>query len=99
VRVLNNDVVQVLNVTSDVIEEVAGAEPQELERRERLYRALPEGVLEPGGRVTGFLYFEDIDVGKDDKATFVTDLVNASTGQTVGAIRSHWRSTEVLPCG
>jgi hypothetical protein len=50
-------------------------------------KALPEGVLEAGGRVTGFLYFEDIDVGKDDTATFVTDLVNASTGETVGAIR------------
>ena len=50
-------------------------------------KALPEGVLEPGGRVTGFLYFEDIDVGKDDRATFVTDLVNASGGETVGAIR------------
>jgi hypothetical protein len=50
-------------------------------------KALPEGVLEPGGRVTGFLYFEDIDVGKDDRATFVTDLVNASNGETVDAIR------------
>ena len=50
-------------------------------------KALPEGVLEAGGRVTGFLYFEDIDVGKDDTATFVTDLVNASNGETVGAIR------------
>jgi hypothetical protein len=50
-------------------------------------KALPEGVLEAGGKVTGFLYFEDIDVGADDTATFTTDLVNASTGQTVGAIR------------
>lgn len=50
-------------------------------------KALPEGVLEAGGKVTGFLYFEDIDVGDDDTATFTTDLVNASTGETVGAIR------------
>jgi hypothetical protein len=50
-------------------------------------KALPEGVLEAGGKVTGFLYFEDIDVGADEMATFTTDLVNASTGQTVGAIR------------
>lgn len=50
-------------------------------------KALPEGVLEAGGKVTGFLYFEDIDVGPDDMATFTTDLVNASTGRTVGAIR------------
>jgi hypothetical protein len=30
---------------------------------------------------------EEIDVGKNDTATFVTDLVNASTGGTVAAIR------------
>jgi putative phosphoribosyl transferase len=38
-RVLNEDVVQVLNVTSDAIDRVAAVEQQELERRERLYRA------------------------------------------------------------
>lgn len=39
VRVLNDDVVQVLNVTNDAIDRVAAVEEQELERRERLYRA------------------------------------------------------------
>ena len=39
VRVLNEDVVQVLNVTSDAIDRVAAVEQRELERRERLYRA------------------------------------------------------------
>jgi putative phosphoribosyl transferase len=39
VRVLNEDVVQVLNLTSDAIDRVAQVEQQELERRERLYRA------------------------------------------------------------
>jgi predicted phosphoribosyltransferase len=38
VRVLNEDVVRVLQVSDDVIETVAAAEQQELERRERLYR-------------------------------------------------------------
>jgi predicted phosphoribosyltransferase len=38
VRVLNDDVVRVLQVPDDVIETVAAAEQQELERRERLYR-------------------------------------------------------------
>jgi putative phosphoribosyl transferase len=38
VRVLNDDVVQVLNLTSDAIDRVARVEEQELERRERLYR-------------------------------------------------------------
>ena len=38
VRVLNEDVVRVLQVSDDVIETLAAAEQQELERRERLYR-------------------------------------------------------------
>jgi predicted phosphoribosyltransferase len=38
VRVLNEDVVRVLQVSDDVLEAVAAAEQQELERRERLYR-------------------------------------------------------------
>jgi len=38
VRVLNEDVVRALQVPDDVIETVAAAEQQELQRRERLYR-------------------------------------------------------------
>jgi predicted phosphoribosyltransferase len=38
VRVLNNDVVRALGIPEDVIETVAAAEQQELERRERIYR-------------------------------------------------------------
>ncbi len=38
VRVLNNDVVQLLGVPDNVIEMIADREQQELERRERLYR-------------------------------------------------------------
>ncbi len=33
----------------------------DLPSRDMLARALPEGVLEPGGRITGFLYFADLD--------------------------------------
>jgi len=38
VRVLNHDVIRALDIPEDVIEEVAAAEQQELERRERMYR-------------------------------------------------------------
>jgi len=38
VRVLNNDAVEGLGIPNDVIERVAAAEQQELERRERAYR-------------------------------------------------------------
>jgi putative phosphoribosyl transferase len=38
VRVLNDDVVKMLNLTKDAIDRVAESEQRELERRERLYR-------------------------------------------------------------
>ncbi|HEV3115601.1 MAG TPA: phosphoribosyltransferase [Gemmataceae bacterium] len=38
VRVLNHDVIRAVDIPEDVIEEVAAAEQQELERRERMYR-------------------------------------------------------------
>lgn len=38
VRVLNNDVISVLRISEDQIEQVAGREQEELERRERAYR-------------------------------------------------------------
>lgn len=50
-------------------------------------KALPEGVLEAGGRIQGFLYFEDGDDPKGDMANFEMDLVNATTQQAVGTAR------------
>jgi putative phosphoribosyl transferase len=38
VRVVNDDVVQLLNLTNEAIDRVAQIEQQELQRRERLYR-------------------------------------------------------------
>lgn len=47
--------------------------------------ALPEGVVEPGGSISGFLYFEEVD---DDagRARLEMDLVNARTGDVFGEI-------------
>ena len=48
-------------------------------------KALPEGVLEPGGRITGFLYFENVD--KDEgRVNFRADLVNVETGERFGTV-------------
>lgn len=44
---------------------------------------LPEGVVEPGGMVSGFLYFEHVDPG-DDRVLFTADLVDARTGKRLG---------------
>ena len=51
-----------------------------------LERALPEGVVESGGRVEGFVYFEKVteDV---PRVTFRADLVNADTGDVFGEVR------------
>jgi hypothetical protein len=48
-------------------------------------QALPETVLEPGGRITGFLYFER-PRRYPEEMTFVADLVDARTGTPVGQV-------------
>jgi hypothetical protein len=48
--------------------------------------ALPEGVLEPGGRVSGFLYFETLHREAEDPV-FEFDLVDARSFLTFGVIR------------
>lgn len=48
--------------------------------------ALPEGVIDSGGNVEGWLYFEKIE--KDtNRLTFRADLVDASSGRKFGEIR------------
>ncbi len=47
VRVLNNDVIAELHISSDVVEAITGEERRELERRERAYRGeRPEPVIQ-----------------------------------------------------
>lgn len=46
---------------------------------------LPEGVIEPGGRVTGFLYFPN--PGREtERTTLTARLVDAQTGESFGTI-------------
>lgn len=56
----------------------------ELPTQDMLERALPEGVLEPGGRVGGFLYFQRIK--GSGPFTFNADLIDTSTGERFGGI-------------
>jgi len=49
------------------------------------YYDLPEGVVQPGGRVSGFLYFEP--VRRVKQADFMAHLVDADTGDHVATIR------------
>jgi hypothetical protein len=51
-----------------------------------LEQALPEGVVESDGSVSGFLYFPA--VGKrEEQVTFEMKLVDAKTAETFGTAR------------
>jgi hypothetical protein len=57
-----------------------------LPTEDMIRKALPEQVLEPGDRIRGFLYFDDIDFD-DDRGMFVANLVNAATEEPVATIQ------------
>lgn len=50
-----------------------------------LKRAIPEGVIKDGGRLSGFLYFEEVSP-KLKMVNFRTDLVDAQDGSIFGTI-------------
>lgn len=52
---------------------------------EMVSRALPEGVLEPGGRLDGLVYFEGVSA-LSSEMTLVAELVNARTGGLMGTL-------------
>lgn len=47
--------------------------------------ALPEGVVNPGGSVSGFVYFEHVD-STLPRVQFRADIVNAETKRTIGSL-------------
>ena len=53
--------------------------------REIVEQAIPEGVLEVNGRLTGFLYFQSLNPSWRE-VTFEADLVDAKTGESFGKI-------------
>ena len=57
----------------------------ELPTREMVEQVLPEGVIDPGGRVSGFLYFERVDPDAP-RVRFRADLTDADTGNSFGEI-------------
>lgn len=48
--------------------------------------AVPEGVVDTGGYVSGFVYFERVDPEASSQATFQLDLVNAQSGNRMGQV-------------
>ena len=57
----------------------------ELPTQAMLELALPEGVLQPGGDVTGFLYFENVG-DQVQRLIFRATPSNANTGEPIGTL-------------
>jgi hypothetical protein len=58
--------------------------PTQLPSEEMLQRALPEGVLEEGGSVAGYLYFQHI--GRESSVKLEVQLTNATSSARVGEL-------------
>lgn len=59
--------------------------PVNLPSKDMLDRALPEGVIQPGGHVTGFIYFQNLPKGTNP-VDLQADLVDAKTQQSFGRL-------------
>jgi hypothetical protein len=57
--------------------------PVELPTPDMVARALPEGVLEPGGMVEGFIYFQGLP-GDEQRAVLEVALADARSGEALG---------------
>jgi hypothetical protein len=53
---------------------------------DRVQRALPEGVLSPGGTAMGFVYLESLDRGART-LTLEVEMVDANTNAALGTAR------------
>jgi hypothetical protein len=64
----------------------ACAWPRFLPTQTMLGRALPAGVVEPGGSIAGFVYFQDVP-GDKVPLLFAMPLVDAKSGAQFGEVR------------
>lgn len=58
----------------------------ELPTGDMIQKALPEGVLDPGGRVTGYLYFQNVKRGTG-MVEFTAELVTVTNGESLAVVR------------
>lgn len=59
--------------------------PEPLPTRDMLAEALPEGAIQDGGRVAGFVYFQSV-AKRESRVNFEMNLVDASSGQSFGRV-------------
>ena len=60
-------------------------EPEPLPTQDMVRQALPQGTLEPGGTLSGFLYFHDVS-SREGSVTLEARLVDARTGEQFGTL-------------
>lgn len=59
--------------------------PVRLPTEDMVAKALPEGVLSHGGRVSGFVYFQDVPESVE-RVAFQLELIDAQTGESFGTM-------------
>jgi hypothetical protein len=68
-----------------------GRWPERLPTEDMLSKALPEGVLQEGGKVAGFVYFRSV-TAREPKVEFEMTLADASDGQTFASVAIPFQS-------
>lgn len=66
--------------------------PQRLPTKDMLSEALPEGVVQDGGSVSGFVYFQSV-TGRESAVQFKMTLVDASDGKSFGVLAIPFQTT------
>ncbi|MGZ3461836.1 MAG: hypothetical protein ACXU86_25365, partial [Archangium sp.] len=61
------------------------APPEPLPTRDMVRKALPEGTLDTGGTLSGFLYFQSVSP-QEGRVTLQVRLVDARTGEQFGTL-------------
>jgi len=60
---------------------------RQLPTSEMISRIVPEGVINSGGMLEGWLFFEKVDPSDLNRVTFRSDLINAETGKKFAELR------------
>jgi hypothetical protein len=67
--------------------------PERLPTQDMLAKAIPEGALQEGGKVSGFVYFQSV-TGREPAVEFEMTLANATDGQAFGRIGIPFRTAQ-----
>jgi hypothetical protein len=59
--------------------------PEKLPTQDMLSQAMPEGAIQSGGRVSGFVYFQGVG-NRESSVAFSMNLVDATGGQSSGQV-------------